>query len=79
MKYIVVTNGKKFRIQNSKGETAMKFHLCPEGGGYESPWETMFLGRAIKQAARWSLPKPEESWVPVSDLFPSPNASMETR
>lgn len=64
----VVTNGKKFRILDDDGEFCMKWHLCPEGGSYQSAYETRFLGRAIKQKARWEqadLENTKAAWKEV--------------
>jgi len=49
----IVTNGKKFRILDESGEFCQIWHCAPEGSSYQAPYETYFLGRAIKQKARW--------------------------
>lgn len=64
----IVTNGKKFRILDEAGQFCMRWHLSPEGGSYQSAYETYFVGRAIKQKARWEkadLENETEAWKEV--------------
>lgn len=61
----IVTNGKKFRILDESGEFCMKWHCAPEGGSYESPYETYFLSRAIKQKTRWENNLQNAQWKEV--------------
>jgi hypothetical protein len=63
----IVTNGKKFRIMDRSGEFAMRTVLSPGGPAYETPWETRFYGRALKQMKRWEIGarKRNDGWVPV--------------
>jgi hypothetical protein len=51
-KFSIVTNGYKYRLQDSRGKFWEEFSMGPEGPGYYFTWETRFYLRALKKLAK---------------------------